>query len=180
MSLLLSRKTWSQGVRITQEQSMNWAFQSQRLQIVIVLPTAPPTPPLPRLLLSEDKLLPCLQLKHSWQGHEGFGNHMAKGHPTQEDYGKYLTSDIPASVTSIHILLFDASLSEILEMLLHQAVHFHVTWFPPIIFSAALWVDVCILENVFSPIWQWSWKPPPRFSYSPHHTGEDVRLTKGT
>lgn len=44
---------------------MNWAFQSQRLQIVIVLPTAPPTPPLPRLLLSEDKLLPCLQLKHS-------------------------------------------------------------------------------------------------------------------
>lgn len=60
-------------------------------------------------------------------GHEGFGNHMAKGHPTQEDYGKYLTSDIPASVTSIHILLFDASLSEILEMLLHQAVHFHIT-----------------------------------------------------
>lgn len=44
-------------------------------------------------LLGQGKLLPCLQPnKILMTRSEGFGNNVAKHNPTQEDYGKYLTS----------------------------------------------------------------------------------------
>ena len=46
-------------------------------------------------LLGQGKLLPCLQLnKILMTRSEGFGNNVAKDNPTQEDYGKYVTSCI--------------------------------------------------------------------------------------
>ena len=46
-------------------------------------------------LLGQGKLLPCLQPnKILTTKSEGFGNNVAKHNPTQEDYGKYLTSYI--------------------------------------------------------------------------------------
>jgi len=58
-------------------------------------------------------------------------------------------------------------------------IRFHITWFPPIIFGAAIWEEVYILENVFFPMLLWAWKQSS-VQYSLHYIGEGVEAHKGS
>lgn len=117
---------------------------------------------LPRFNNSERGQAPALPSAKTFStGSKVFGTTVAQDNPTQEEYGKYLTSYVlllsqvpllPASMSGL-----DASLSEILEMRVTGLTNlFSFHWIPIYNFQHCYRTEFYMLHNVFSRILTWS------------------------